>query len=89
MPHYGIGRPNVSCSSSLVITVRYGGVKAAQFFSKYTMDSYQQLISDLTELGFPHPKRANIALRSYGVVEFSWSIERNENVSLILIPFDD
>ncbi|KAL9708571.1 hypothetical protein Ac2012v2_008280 [Leucoagaricus gongylophorus] len=43
------------------------------------MDSYQQLISDLTELGFPHPKRANIALRSYGVVEFSWSIERNEN----------
>ncbi|KAF5353984.1 hypothetical protein D9756_007078 [Leucocoprinus leucothites] len=72
-------RPKMSNSSSLVITIKYGGLKATQFFSKYTAKSYQQLLSDLTELGFPHPKRANIVFKSHGTLEFFWPIERNEN----------
>jgi len=85
MPLPGVGESDVTYSSSIVITVKYGGVKATQYFSKYTMDSYRQLISDLKKLGFPQPKRSNIVLISHGVVEFFWSIEHNENVSLISI----
>jgi len=85
MPLPGVGESDVTCSSSIVITVKYGGVKATQYFSKYTMDSYRQLLRDLRKLGFPHPKRSNIVLISHGVVEFFWSIEHNESVSLISI----
>jgi len=37
----GVGKSDVTCSSSIVITMKYGEVKAIQFFSKYTIDLYQ------------------------------------------------
>ncbi|KAJ3563982.1 hypothetical protein NP233_g8594 [Leucocoprinus birnbaumii] len=76
-------QPKRSETSSLVVTIKYGGLKATQYFSKYTADSYQQLLNDLTELGFPHPKKTNIVFKSYGTLEFFWPIQRNENTFFV------
>ncbi len=73
-------RPKNRESSNLVITIKYGGLKATQFFSKYTAEAYQQLLNDLSDLGFPHPKRNNIVFLSHGTLEFFWPIALHEKV---------
>lgn len=73
-------------SSNIVITIKYGGLKATQFFSKYTPDAYQRLLNDLTDLGFPHPKRGNIVFLSHGTLEFFWPIAPHDKVHNVL-PF--
>jgi hypothetical protein len=69
-------------SSNVVITIKYGGLKATQFFSKYTAQAYRQLLEDLRELGFPFPKKSNIVFLSHGTLEFFWPIALHEKVCL-------
>lgn len=60
------------------LTVWYNGLKATQYFSKFTQESIKVLKDDLTDLGLPHPRRENISLLSHGVVECFWpSAEKN------------
>lgn len=75
-------RPKKRESSNAVVTVKYGGLKATQFFSKFTAQAIQQLLNDLNELGIPHPKRSNIVLISHGTIEFFWPIGLHEQVRL-------
>jgi hypothetical protein len=69
-------------SSNVVITIKYGGLKATQFFSKYTAEAYRQLLEDLRVLGFPFPKKSNIVFLSHGTLEFFWPIALHEKVRL-------
>ncbi|KAF9442055.1 hypothetical protein P691DRAFT_765629 [Macrolepiota fuliginosa MF-IS2] len=71
-------RPKGDHLSNLIITIKYGGLKATQFFSKYTTGTYKRLLDDLTDLGFPHPKRSNIVFLSHGTLEFFWPIVPHE-----------
>ena len=56
----------------LKIFVRYEGLKATQYFSKFTSESGVVLREDLLALKLPHPKRANTTFISYGYVECLW-----------------
>ena len=56
----------------LKIFVRYEGLKATQYFSKFTSESAVVLREDLLALKLPHPKRANTTFISYGYVECLW-----------------
>lgn len=54
------------------LTVWYHGLKATQYFSKFTSESITVLKKDLTILGLPQPKNQNISLLSHGAVECCW-----------------
>ncbi|TFK20073.1 hypothetical protein FA15DRAFT_759634 [Coprinopsis marcescibilis] len=56
----------------IVVAIRYHGLKATQYFTKFTDQSISTLRHDLIALKIPHPKRENIALVTHGCVEFSW-----------------
>ncbi|KAF9555379.1 hypothetical protein CPC08DRAFT_821098 [Agrocybe pediades] len=56
----------------LKLQVRYQGLKATQYFSKYTADSEAVFREDLTALKLPLPKSSNITFVSYGCVECVW-----------------
>ncbi|KAF8799813.1 hypothetical protein BYT27DRAFT_7200793 [Phlegmacium glaucopus] len=58
----------------LKIIVRYEGLKATQYFSKYTSESDVVLRDDLLTLKLPHPKRENTTFISYGCVECVWPL---------------
>ena len=58
----------------LKITVRYEGLKATQYFSKYTHRSEVVLKDDLLALKLPHPKRGNTTFISHGCVECVWPL---------------
>ncbi|KAF7760157.1 hypothetical protein Agabi119p4_10833 [Agaricus bisporus var. burnettii] len=65
-------------SSNVIITIKYGGLKATQFFSKYTAQAYYKLLEDLRTLGFPFPKKSNIVFLSHGTLEFFWPMALHE-----------
>jgi len=54
------------------LQIRYHGLKATQYFSKYTSESEDVFRHDLTTLKLPHPKKTNITFVSYGCVECIW-----------------
>jgi hypothetical protein len=56
------------------ITVRYEGLKATQYFSKFTNRSDAVVRDDLLALKLPHPKRGNTTFISYGCVECVWPL---------------
>jgi hypothetical protein len=87
MPPNQIVWPKDNLTSNLIITIKYRGIKATQFFSKYTTESYQELLNDLTELGFPHPKKGNIVFKSHGTLEFFWTIEPQEKVCRMAVLY--
>ena len=58
----------------LKIIVRYEGLKATQYFSKYTQRSDIVFRDDLLALRLPHPKRENTTFISYGCVECVWPL---------------
>ena len=61
-------------SLDLKITVRYEGLKATQYFSKYTNRSDAVFREDLLALKLPHPKRENTTFLSHGCVECVWPL---------------
>lgn len=86
MPHPPHSKSKKKRSTNIVVTVKYEGLKATQFFSKYTTEAYKQLLNDLAELGFPHPKRSNIVFLSHGTLEFFWTTQPREKVRLVVFP---
>ena len=58
----------------LKIVVRYEGLKATQYFSKFTNRSDDVFREDLLALRLPHPKRENTTFVSYGCVECVWPL---------------
>ncbi|KAF9527265.1 hypothetical protein CPB83DRAFT_428846 [Crepidotus variabilis] len=71
--------------SSLIdvyLIIRYEGLKATQYFSKFTNESVNELRKDLADIGLPHPKRENIQLLSHGTVECYWQTTRKNNILL-------
>lgn len=58
----------------LKLIIRYEGLKATQYFSKFTPDSYIVLRGDLTALKLPHPKQEKTTFISYGCVECVWPL---------------
>jgi len=58
----------------LKIIVRYEGLKATQYFSKYTSASDAVLREDLLALKLPHAKRENTTFISYGCVACVWPV---------------
>lgn len=69
---------SISGCSELKITVRYEGLKATQYFSKFTPQSEAVFRQDLLILKLPHPKRENTTFISYGCVECFWpSVPKN------------
>lgn len=65
-----------SCQESLEIkvTIRYEGLKATQYFSKFTQQSDDVFRKDMLALKLPHPKRENTTFISYGCVECVWPL---------------
>ena len=62
----------------LKIIVRYEGLKATQYFSKFTPQSNSVLREDLLCFKLPHPKRENVTFMSHGCVECVWpSVPKN------------
>jgi hypothetical protein len=62
------------------LTVLYHGLKATQYFSKFTEESISVLKEDLLTLGLPHPRKENITLLSHGLVECFWPSARKNHV---------
>lgn len=58
----------------LKIIVRYEGLKATQYFSKYTTKSDDVFREDLLALKLPHPRRENTTFISHGCVECVWPL---------------
>ncbi|KDR79247.1 hypothetical protein GALMADRAFT_1229889 [Galerina marginata CBS 339.88] len=56
----------------LKLLVRYHGIKATQYFAKFTPESENILRDDLTVLKLPHPKRENMTLLLHGYLECFW-----------------
>ncbi|KJA15656.1 hypothetical protein HYPSUDRAFT_358406 [Hypholoma sublateritium FD-334 SS-4] len=56
----------------ITLLVRYDGVKATQYFSKWTQESDRVFREDLTALRLPHPKRENTTFLSYGYIQSIW-----------------
>jgi hypothetical protein len=54
------------------LIVVYNGVKATQYFTKFTQDSVDVFRSDLLALKLPHPKRENMIFVSHGHIECFW-----------------
>jgi len=54
------------------LVVVYNGVKATQYFTKFTQESVDVFRSDLLALKLPHPKRENIIFVSHGHIECFW-----------------
>lgn len=83
----------------LKIIVRYEGLKATQYFSKYTPRSDDVFRDDLLALKLPHPKRGNTTFISHGCVECVWPLVpkngvrwlcRNQSKALLAeYPFSD
>ena len=64
----------------LKLLIRYHGVKATQYFSKFTDLSVSILRQDLIALRLPHPKVCHITLLSHGLVECCWPSARKDHV---------
>ena len=58
----------------LKIVVRYEGLKATQYFSKFTTRSDDVFREDLLSLKLPHPKRDNTTFISHGCIECVWPL---------------
>ena len=63
------------------IIVRYDGLKATQYFQKYTSDSDKVLRDDLLLLKLPLPKLGNTTFISHGCVECRWPLIRRDSVN--------
>ncbi|KAF8154511.1 hypothetical protein B0H34DRAFT_525943 [Crassisporium funariophilum] len=62
----------------LKLLVRYQGLKATQYFSKYTSESDSAFREDLSQLKLPLPKRSNTTFVSHGFVQCSWpAVQKN------------
>lgn len=61
-----------SGNHEITLLVRYDGVKATQYFSKWTQESDRVFREDLTTLRLPHPKRENTTFLSYGCIQAFW-----------------
>ena len=60
------------------LVVIYNGVKATQYFTKFTPESVDVFRSDLTALKLPHPKKENMTFVSHGHVECFWyGVQKN------------
>ncbi|KAJ3511246.1 hypothetical protein NLJ89_g4208 [Agrocybe chaxingu] len=64
----------------LRLIVRYEGLKATQYFAKYTPESEKVFRDDLQALKLPHPKRENTNLLSHGSVECFWESVQKDGV---------
>ncbi|KAF8884429.1 hypothetical protein CPB84DRAFT_1789191 [Gymnopilus junonius] len=64
----------MSAADSLEVKVyiRYQGLKATQYFTKFTWESMVEVREDLTALKLPQPKKENVNLLSHGCVECVW-----------------
>jgi hypothetical protein len=58
----------------LKIIFRYEGLKATQYFSKFTSKTDAVFRDDVFALKLPHPKRENTTFVSYGCVECAWPL---------------
>jgi hypothetical protein len=56
----------------VTVTFRYHGLKATQYFAKFTPQSLKVIREDALQLRIPHPKAENVTLVTHGEVEFSW-----------------
>ncbi|CAA7270426.1 unnamed protein product [Cyclocybe aegerita] len=59
-------------SLELRLTVRYEGLKATQYFAKFTSESDKVFRDDLLALKLPHPRMEHTNLLSHGSVECFW-----------------
>lgn len=69
----------------ITIEVRYYGIKATQYFSKWTEVSEQVFIGDLSVLKVPHPKRDNIEIVSHGCIQGRWPAVQRGGVCRLVI----
>ncbi|PPQ96908.1 hypothetical protein CVT26_005894 [Gymnopilus dilepis] len=56
----------------LRLHINYHGLKATQYFTKFTAESQAVLRQDLLTLKLPHPKKDQMVLLSHGLVECVW-----------------
>ncbi|KAF8638458.1 hypothetical protein AX17_002192 [Amanita inopinata Kibby_2008] len=56
----------------LALTVRYRGLKATQYFSKWSQAAVKQFKDDLVILKYPLPKADNVGFITHGCMEAVW-----------------
>ncbi|TFK36251.1 hypothetical protein BDQ12DRAFT_687089 [Crucibulum laeve] len=69
------------------VTIIYGGLKATQYFSKWTVESEKVLKQDITRFRMPVPSRSSIKLVRFGCVEFSWVLTTSHPLLKSLTSF--
>lgn len=72
--------PKTERSIDLTVTIRYHGVKATAYFSKFTGESIKVVRGDIAALKIPQPKTTSFELVSHGCVEFGWDMMFAKNV---------
>lgn len=79
--------PKPDRSIDLTVTIRYHGVKATAYFSKFTGESIKVVRGDIAALKIPQPKTTSFELVSHGCVEFGWDMMIAKSVSPLLFTF--
>jgi len=69
----------------LRLVIRYSGIKATQYFSKFTPESDKVFRDDILALKLPHPKRENTNFLSHGSVECFWPETQRNGVRMLLL----
>ncbi|KIJ94941.1 hypothetical protein K443DRAFT_683374 [Laccaria amethystina LaAM-08-1] len=72
--------PKFDQSIDLTVTIRYHGVKATAYFSKFTEESIKVVRGDIAALRMPQPKTTSFELVSHGCVEFGWDMMVAKNM---------
>lgn len=76
-----------SIDLDLTVTIRYHGVKATAYFSKFTGESIKVVRGDIAALKMPQPKTTSFELVSHGCVEFGWNMMVAKNVRPLPFTF--
>ena len=71
----------------ITLVVRYHGLKATQYFSKWTQESDRVFREDLTALRLPHPKRESTTFVSFGCIQAVWPSVPKHGVIRSLLAF--
>ncbi|PPQ85126.1 hypothetical protein CVT25_004226 [Psilocybe cyanescens] len=70
--------PDEEETFEIKLQVRYNGLKATQYFSKFTPESENVFREDLFSLRLPYPKREKTTFISYGCIECAWPAVRKD-----------
>lgn len=65
-------KPRNEDLSDIKLVVKYGGLKATQYFTKFDKASQDAFRQDLLQLRVPHPKTQHTYLITHGIVGCFW-----------------